>query len=346
MLLLSIVLPVYNMEAYLEKCLDSILRQGLDEDEYEVILVNDGSKDNSKSICERYVNSHKNFRLINQQNQGVAAARNAGIEAALGKFVGFVDPDDYLLDNGLKIAFRKYAEREDVDVIHFYSSYDFWEAKPIVDCLEYVGTTHDLLRRNDGGGLPSFCWIYVYRRDFLDRHNIRFKPYCVGEDQLFVSTVFIANARYLSCKADIYRYVVRESSASTNRRKEHARKCVTDYLNAYSDIMQALARFGVDKKPDVYEACIRSVDSKKTFGFSRIMTAGYGYGDFKRIREWCGEIGFTPFRANSANKKAKLICCVENVAINNFLVYKLISGIFNHIVTPYITPRLRVSFKR
>lgn len=345
MLLLSIVLPIYNMEDYLEKCLNSILRQGLEQDEYEVILVNDGSKDNSRAICERYVNSHKNFRFINQQNAGVAMARNEGINAARGKFVGFVDPDDYLLDNGLKVAFRKYAERDDIDVIHYYSSYDFWDVKPIDDRLEYEGTTHDLLVRNKLG-LPSFCWIYVYRKDFLDKHNIRFKPYCVGEDQLFVSTVFIANARYLSSKADIYRYVVRESSASTNRRIGHARMAVTDYLNAYNDIMQALKHFGVDRKTDVYEACIRSVDSKKTFGYSRILTASYGYKDFLSIRNFCKEIGFTPLRAQGANMRSKLICSIKNATLNNFVAYKLAAGIFNRIITPYIMPKLRVSFKR
>lgn len=345
MLLLSLVLPVYNMEEYLEKCLDSILRQGLEQDEYEVILVNDGSKDNSRDICERYASRHENFRLINQENAGVAMARNTGINAARGKFVGFVDPDDYLLDNGLKVAFRRYAERDDIDVIHYYSSYDFWDIKPIDDRLEYEGTTHDLLARNKGG-LPSFCWIYVYRKEFLDKHHIRFKPYCVGEDQLFVSTVFIANARYLSSKADIYRYVVRESSASTNRRKEHARKCVMDYLNAYNDILKALKHFGVDRKPDVYEACIRSVNSKKTFGYSRIMTAGYGHKDFKSIRNLCKKIGFTPFRTDSPDKKARLICSIENATLDNFVAYKLAACIFNHIITPYIMPKLRVSFKR
>ena len=345
MMLLSLVLPIYNMEVYLEKCLNSILRQGLAPEEYEVILVNDGSTDNSPAICQRYVDLHKNFRLINQQNSGVAAARNRGIDAANGKFVGFVYPDDYLLDNGLNIAFRKYAERYDVYVIHFYSSYDFWEIKPIVDELEYYGTTHEFLSEKQCG-LPSFCWIYIYRKDFLDRHNIRFKPYRVGEDQLFVSTVFIADARYLSCKADIYRYVVRESSASTNRAKEHARRCVVDYLDSFNDIMGALGFFGVNKKPQVYKACIDSVNSKKIFGYSRILTSGYGYKEFKEIIGRCRRVGFTPLQSNGIGVKSRIICGIKNATLSNFVIYKIASGLFNRIITPYIMPRLRVSFKR
>lgn len=345
MILLSIIAPVYNMEEYLEKCLDSILRQGLDEEEYEVILVNDGSKDGSQAICERYVSQHKNFRLINQENQGVAVARNNGIDNAKGKFIGFIDPDDYLLDGGLKIAFRKYAEREDIDLIHFYSSYDFWDVKPVVDEVEYEGTTHDFLL-TDGRGLPSFCWIYIYRKDFLDKHNIRFKSYRVGEDSLFVSTVFLANPRYLSVKADIYRYVVRESSASTNRRKEFARKCVEDYLNAHHELMMAMDKFGMPQNKSLYEACICSIDSKKTFGFSRILTAAYSYKEFKRIKKWCKTIKFTPYLSHSTNWKARLICRIENLTTSNFLLYRIASFMFNYIITPYVMPKLRVSFKR
>lgn len=344
-MLLSLILPVYNMEEYLEKCLESILRQGLKEEEYEVILVNDGSKDGSQAICERYVASHQNFRLINQQNAGVAVARNTGIDAAKGEFIGFVDPDDYLLDNGLNIAFRKYAEREDLDVIHYYSSYDFWDVKPIVDEVEYDGATHDYLLTS-GRGLPSFCWIYIYRKSFLDKHNIRFKKYRVGEDQLFVSTVFLANPRFLSVKADIYRYVVRESSASTNRRVEHARRCVEDYLNSYNDLMHEMERFGVTSNDALKKACVESVDSKKTFGYSRILTASYSYRDFKKIRKWCKEIGFTPFESHSDYWKSKLICGVENMTMNHFPIYKMASWMFNYVVAPYIMPKLRVSFNR
>ncbi|MDE6273178.1 MAG: glycosyltransferase [Muribaculaceae bacterium] len=344
-MLLSIILPIYNMEEYLTKCLDSILRQGLDDTEYEVILVNDGSTDSSQKICEEYIASHQNFRLINQKNGGVARARNTGINASTGKFIAFLDPDDYLLDNGLKIAFRKYADRDDIDVIHFYSSYDFWDVKPIIDEIEYEGTTHDNLALHKGG-LPSFCWIYIYRKDFLDKHNIRFKPYRVGEDQLFISTVFIANARYLSCKADIYRYVVRESSASTNRRKKHAQQCVKDYLNAYSDIMTAMNVYKVDEKPEVYHACISSLNSKKNFGYSRMLTADYNYKDFKKIMQFGKEIGFLPLPSSSSNWKTSIISKIKNSTTTNYVLYKLVSGVFNHIFTPYIMPRLRVSFKR
>ena len=90
----SIVVPVYNVEAYLEKCLDSLVNQNFDN--YEVIIVNDGSTDKSKEIAQRYENKYSNVVLIDQKNKGLGGARNTGIEAVKGEYILFVDSDDYI----------------------------------------------------------------------------------------------------------------------------------------------------------------------------------------------------------------------------------------------------------
>jgi|GEM_PF-4772899 len=100
--LLSIVVPVYNVALYLEECLDSLLRQGLEPNEYEVIMVNDGATDGSNLIAEKWARRHQNFRLINQKNGGLSAARNIGIKHAKGKYLTFCDSDDIIPDNSYK----------------------------------------------------------------------------------------------------------------------------------------------------------------------------------------------------------------------------------------------------
>lgn len=90
--MVSIIIPVYNVEKYLHICLDSVLAQTYTD--YEVILVNDGSKDDSGKICEEYVKRDKRFSLISQDNKGLASARNTGIKAAKGKYIYFIDSDD------------------------------------------------------------------------------------------------------------------------------------------------------------------------------------------------------------------------------------------------------------
>lgn len=116
MILLSIIVPVYNIENYITRCIESLLNQEFSPNEYEIILINDGSTDNSGQICQHYTILYNNIILINQINQGVSAARNLGLEMARGKFICFVDGDDYLISNGLSIVFNSYTLKDNPDV--------------------------------------------------------------------------------------------------------------------------------------------------------------------------------------------------------------------------------------
>ena len=92
---LSIIVPVYNVEKYLKTCINSLLEQKLDA--YEIILVDDGSTDSSGGICDEYVKKHEKIQVIHKKNGGLSSARNTGIENAVGKYIGFVDSDDYIM---------------------------------------------------------------------------------------------------------------------------------------------------------------------------------------------------------------------------------------------------------
>ena len=337
---ISIIVPIYNVEQYIRKCLDSILRQGIHDAEYEVILVNDGSKDGSVAICEEYCQKYSHFRLINQENQGVSVARNNGIVHAQGKYIVFVDADDYLLDNGLNLAFEHFRERDDIDVIHYYSSYDNWEKNEIDNTIDFDGMGHDYILKV---GLPSFCWLCFYRKEFLDKHQLRFKKYIVGEDQLFSSSVYIANPRIVSTKARFYRYVIHEGSATTRRSVEHTRRCVDDYLDSYHDIMMCMEKYGIHKGSAVYDACIHSVNSKKMFGFSRILSAEYTRKQYREVIGKCREIGFCPVQSTAKGAKQKLAIGVMNSVMRYGWLYKPASLVFNRVVVPYILPKIRKS---
>ena len=97
----SVIVPVYNVEKYIRKCLDSIVSQTLND--LEIILVNDGSTDTSPAICEEYKRKDERIKMITQKNQGLSAARNAGLKDATGEYVIFIDSDDYIAENMLEI---------------------------------------------------------------------------------------------------------------------------------------------------------------------------------------------------------------------------------------------------
>lgn len=329
---LTIVVPVYNAASFLRRCLDSILRQGLSDEDYEVLLVNDGSTDNSLEICEEYSARYKPFRILNQENQGVSVARNKGIDNAQGEWIAFLDADDYLLNDGYAKVFLPFEDKEQVEIIHYFSTYDFLPVRSISNEVAYEGSVYDFIKYKDAG-LPSFCWLYIYRKKFLDKHNLRFKKYVVGEDQLFISSVFLLNPYIVSSRANIYRYVIVPNSATTNRNKVYIRRAVVDYILAYRDIIE-LGKKTAALDSEVWRRCLKSINSKKYFAVSRIISAEYNREEFVEIRTLVKESGFFPIRTYSTSWKNKMQVKMMNTVMKSYIIY-LIVGFFYKKWFPY-----------
>ena len=120
-MLLSIIVPIYNQEKYLSRCLDSIYNQGLREENFELLLINDGSTDNSLAIMQSYADQHSNVRIISKDNEELSATRNRGIKEAIGDYIYMPDSDDYLIANGLSYVIKNFLNG-DIDVLVFYST--------------------------------------------------------------------------------------------------------------------------------------------------------------------------------------------------------------------------------
>ena len=335
--LISIIVPVYNVEDYLPTCLDSLLRQGIEKEQYEVILVNDGSTDDSESICKGQVARHANFFLLNQENQGVAAARNHGLDAAHGEYVAFVDSDDFLADNGLKRLVDVLKSHPGVDLVRFYSSYSdhIFEGEDIID---YEGRADKLLA---SGGYPAFVWTYIYRKEFLDEHHFRFAKLRFSEDSLFIAAVFLQNPSVCSTRANIYRYVLRGDSAVGKRGKAFSRLCAEDGISAYEQINQEMGKSVFACNNKVKKTCVASMNRKKIPIYSRLLGAAYSWRDFKNLKRWIIRNSFYPMKPWSEDNRTKIVCTVLNFIFSNYLTYKPVSWFFNQIFTPYILPAYR-----
>lgn len=123
-MLLSIIVPIYNVENYLPQCIESILSQNLDD--YEIILVDDGSKDNSGKICDKFADAHENIHVIHQENRGLANARNTGIRAANGRYLMFVDSDDFI---NPEINLNSIIQNMNADIIQYKWVYYFTQTE-------------------------------------------------------------------------------------------------------------------------------------------------------------------------------------------------------------------------
>ena len=166
---LSIIIPFYGVERYIGECLDSVYHQDMSEEEFEVICVNDCSPDNSERIVARYMEDHKNLKLIRHDiNKKLGAARNTGLRAAAGQYVWFVDSDDYIKENCLREILHE-CEREQLDVFHWSikDNHDNW-LNQFIDS-EVVTGIDDLLT---GSKDMTFPWNRLYKREFLLKNGL------------------------------------------------------------------------------------------------------------------------------------------------------------------------------
>ena len=177
---LSIIVPIYNVEKFVRPCMESIFRQGLDEDCFEVIAVNDGSTDNSIKVIDELLEKHHNISIVNQSNQGLSAARNTGIEKASGKYILFVDSDDLLIDNTLSTllqeALKAHPDMLVADYIKMNQQQIERRKSLSSDCTFQSTTGTDLFLHHLD---PRACYIWnkLYRREFLSKNHLRLKTF-------------------------------------------------------------------------------------------------------------------------------------------------------------------------
>ena len=238
---LSVIVPVYKVEPYLRKCVDSLLQQDLADDEYEIILVDDGSPDGCGAICDDYASQHAHVKVVHRPNGGLSAARNSGIEVATGDYVFFVDSDDYVEPNVLRTLVDK-AEVDDLDVLRFNyrnvnERYEAFEpnkvSKPFMDYRDEVCDGPTFLVERLGYG--CYAWQFVVRRALLD--TCRFKKGIYLEDTEWTPRLLAEAQRVTSTDLIVYNYLQREGSITQNKDAEKKKKLLAD-LFSLIDSMQ------------------------------------------------------------------------------------------------------------
>lgn len=236
---LSIIIPVYKVEEYITTCLDTIFRQGVNEDIYEVIFINDGSPDNSSTLIKEAQEYHSNIILIEQENAGVSAARNKGLEISQGEYVMFIDPDDCLKPGSLGKIVDYISKENGADLVICRSfkngtEYQPWKHKFIQSVL-YKGI--DILNK---GYLRTSVWGGIYKRSILTDNGILFlEGVKNGEDTIFTMHVMFYTEKISFEDIELYEVTIREGSASRNYTKERIFSMV-DSLDKVSALVKDL----------------------------------------------------------------------------------------------------------
>ena len=226
---LSIIVPVYNVEAFLTKCVDSMLAQDLPADDYEIIIVDDGSTDGSGALADALAAEHGNIRVIHQRNRGLSGARNAGIPIASGTYVMFVDSDDFLCPNVLGTLVGL-MESKEVDILRFnYQNVNMEGAvfepnkyvKPFVDYSDVVCDGETFL--NERLGYACYAWQFLVKASILQQEGNGFKEGVYFEDVEWTPRILLQARRVASTDTLVYNYLFRTGSIARNT--DHEKKC-------------------------------------------------------------------------------------------------------------------------
>lgn len=212
--ILSIIIPVYNVSKYLPKCLESVSKQK--HKNIEIILVNDGSTDNSGDICNEFARTRDNTIVIHKKNGGLSSARNAGLKKATGEYIWFVDSDDWIDKNSVQ-KITAYLEEHDIEILHFnYIEFleDKEEFKSHKSRKEKTFNTSgsDYLKTHP---FVPMVWTYVYNRTFLLDNKLVFNEEVINEDVEF-SMISLSVVKKMSYLPEIlYFYRIRENSQTS-----------------------------------------------------------------------------------------------------------------------------------
>ena len=243
----SVILPVYNVAPYLTACLDSLAAQTLPPD--EIIAIDDGSTDESPYILEQYSKHLPTLRVIRRENGGLSVARNTGLEAARGKWLSFIDSDDFIEPDYFS-SLVSIAESGDLDVAlcNAFFHYDGERPdRPIYTDSPETNTEPGrewLRNRLQQRFFPHMVWMHLYKRSFLEENNFRFIPEQVHEDVIWTNQVLLLANRVRYINKPLYKYRIRQSRSGADlmrRSREFVIPCSVTNTTSISDMADTLS---------------------------------------------------------------------------------------------------------
>ncbi|MCR5379856.1 MAG: glycosyltransferase [Lentisphaeria bacterium] len=263
--LISIIVPVYQVEKYLEKCINSIIAQTYKN--LEIILVDDGSTDNCPAICNRFQAEDSRIKVIHQENGGLSHARNVGVEHATGDFIGFVDSDDWIEPNMYEVLMSALQETG-ADIPVSDRQMEFEGSQPVQinvkkDQRKLYSSEEAVKNIIKGGGIiRNSVWNKLYRRTVLA--NISFTEGKIHEDILWTPKI-VSNACLLSCSTTpLYHYLQRPKSLSHN--DEHSIKKMKDKI----EMVEQRTKYICNHYPSLKKLAILKLQNTYCYEFVKI----------------------------------------------------------------------------
>ena len=246
---ISIIIPVYNSENYIGRCLESLINQT--KKEIEIIIIDDGSSDNSKDIIYKYMNNDKRIKYLYINNSGVSTARNIGIDIASGKYISFVDSDDWCDSNMFEEMYR-FSENGKIDFINIGYLVEDLSGKKIYSkkskenriSYDYDEISITLLENELG-----YCLMKLYKKSIIDINNIRFKKNInLGEDSLFVLNYLMYIESIATISKEAYHYVQCNSNSLSKKYNDNLKEMFDEFWYLQGEVNKKFYKYSIEIK--------------------------------------------------------------------------------------------------
>lgn len=254
---LTVVVPCYNVEDYLCRCLDSLVHQDIPESDYEVIAVDDGSTDSTGEICDRYAKEYPQVKVMHQTNAGVSVARNNGMSIAQGQYLFFVDGDDFVAENCFKVLLH-IAETNALDVVMFdFKAVNPDTPVPTAQSSEAqdvkVITGKEFLTDNC---LHGAVWLYFVKRELVERERLHFPVDRMCDDNVFSLSAILAAHRMIKLSKVCYYYVQRPGSIIHEKGTAHKLKYMGDIIYCSKQFGEVIEKYRGELSEPTYSRLI------------------------------------------------------------------------------------------
>ncbi|MBQ6751641.1 MAG: glycosyltransferase [Bacteroidaceae bacterium] len=340
--ILSVIVPVYNVERFLPRCLDSLLRQGMNEGgenadaDYEIICVDDGSTDGCPAILADYAQRHPHlFRVIRQENQGLGGARNTATAVAQGEYVTYVDSDDYLIDGAYAYLCQHFLGSKP-DVIAYDHRNVYTDGVTPFDAT--AKPEGKILFEGDGAEaynrlpLPN-VWSKFYRRAFLLAHGIQ-SEITICQDELFNFEVFRHHPRTIVLDSKLYCYERENGDSIQNTRNEAKVLAQLDellFLNA--PLMEKYLHEGNEEmKP----AALRNINNFLNIYYKKVLQVLLPWKKWRRNKKRLEVLPAYTYPFETTNKMEHRLTALKHLSGQSYLVYLLLYLFNRYLLKKYL----------
>lgn len=311
----SIIVPVYKAEAYLHRCIDSLLNQTFQD--YEILLIDDGSPDKSGEICDEYAKKDNRVRAFHKENGGVSSARQCGIDNALGEYIIHADPDDWVEPNMLEELYAK-AKEEDADMVicDFYIEY-IKSGK-----IEYINQKpsaldHDIVLKELFQQLHGSCWNKLVKRVCYNKYGVKFPiELSCNEDQYVIASLLINNIKVSYISKAFYHYT-QDVNENSLIRKKHNYTERAKFKELFCNLMKGHKHYDICEKSIVFNF-VTNIFFSGTLSSTEFKNKFYNYKDIIK----------------------------ENTKINIYMRYAIYLSCIGYYKPIYVFAKIKFSIKK